>query len=415
MASASVLPDEFEEEVRGEPETKRARRGSASSGDASSSSSLTTGLLRETHLAVRWDAASLDSVVAVAARQLDVMGYAVVPGVFSEMECRRIRAAQWAWVEATTQHRVSRTNPKTWKLGYWVPCTRRIIQHCGVGQSDAAWLARTNLNAVRVFAGVYGDDKLTVSYDGMNLGPAPELTLNDDGKTRAPWPQDGDWMHTDQSPYRKGRRCIQGFGTFEEVDGQCDATLMVIPRSHLTHKDLVTKHGIAPVLGGKQAGKRNTTDWYKFSEDDLAAVEGNNWRARRVRVSAPKGSIVLWDSRTDHQACAPVKGRKIPRQRNIVYLCYQPVKGMTDRQRARKVAAALNNRTTTHYPRKSKLFGPSPRTYGAQLPDFDVQTGGRDDNDPVVQKLCCMTPYGNKGLLGWKKPQAPMLAFEELD
>ena len=49
------------------------------------------------------------------------------------------------------------------------------------------------------------------------------------------------------------------------------------------------------------------------------------------------------------------------------------------------------------------------------LPDFDVQTGGRDDNDPVVQKLCCMTPYGDKGLLGWKKPQAPMLAFEELD
>jgi hypothetical protein len=86
---------------------------------------------------------------------------------------------------------------------------------------------------------------------------------------------------------------------------------------------------------------------------------------------------------------------------------------MAQVQKQKKQLAALNYRTTSHWPWTSKLFGKTPRTYGAELPDFDIQTDGHNDTDPVVRKLCCFDEYGATGLLGWAKGKKPLLGFVE--
>ena len=349
---------------------------------------------------------SLADKVAVAALELKAQGYAVVEGVYTDAECARNKRAMWDWTSKTTQGRVKELDRNTCTGVKWPPHTHYIIQHLGVGHQQAAWNARTNKKAIEAFARLWGTDKLTSSFDGANLWPAPE------GVNGTRWPVDSTWMHVDQSPYNSDTECVQAWGTFEDVDGEWDATLMVVPGSHLLHKDLLKVNGCAPVH--KATGKPDNNDWYKFTPEELNAILGKDWKTKKaVRVSAPKGSMVFWDSRTFHQGCAPVEGRPVKRDRAIVYLCYGPVKWMTEVQKKKKRDAATNERTTTHWPLKSKLFAPTPRTYGRILPAYDVQTGGRDDNDPTVRKLCCFDAYGSTGLLGWTKEKTPLLDFKQ--
>lgn len=350
----------------------------------------------------------LGDKIAAAAEHLKVHGWAVVPGVVDAATCDRARAEMWDWVERTTQHRVKRSAPATCSAKNWVPNSHYIVQQYAIGHSPAAWIARRDKGVQRVFAELWGTDKLTVSFDGANLRPAPE---NVPGQA---WPKAHTWLHKDQSVYRDGLECIQGFVTYEDVDGDEDATLMVIPGSHLTHAELTQKHRIRPAH--RATFKPDNGDWFKFTPAQLAKIYGEDWKAKTHRVSAPKGSVVLWDSRATHQGCEPVEGRAHARDRALAYVCFGPEALMTENERKKKRDAATNNRTTSHWPWKSKLFGLSPRTYGAVLPDFDVQTGGRDDNDPDVAKLCCFRPYGAgaTGLLGWDADREPLLDFVQL-
>ena len=348
---------------------------------------------------------SLEEKVAVAAEQLKTLGYGVVEGVFSDAECDRNKQAMWDWVVATSKGRVKQSDPKTCTSVNWPAHTHFIVQHFGVGHQPAAWNARTNKKAIEVFARLYGTDKLTTSFDGATLWPAPEDVKG------SRWPQDNTWMHVDQTPYSSNTECVQSWATFEDVDGESDATLMVVPGSHLLHKDLAKFHGCAPE---HKNGRPDNNDWFKFSQVQLELILGEKWKTTKtVRVSAPKGSMVFWDSRTFHQGCAPVEGRPVKRDRAIVYLCYGPVKWMTEVQKKKKRDAATNERTTTHWPLRSKLFAKTPRTYGRILPDYDVQTGGRDDKDPVVRKLCCFDAYGSTGLLGWTMEKTPLMDFKQ--
>lgn len=354
---------------------------------------------------------SFEAAIKKAALDLEEKGYAVVPGVFEPEFCDAIKAQLWDWVRRTTQGRVKPSDPSTWKTVNWIPHTHYIVQHYVMGHSKAVWAARKHPKAIEVFARLYGNDKLTVSYDGACLWPAPEGLPGDESGIN--WTKDNIWLHVDQSLYLDGRRCIQGFANFEEADGQWDSTLKVIPGSHKIHEKLVSKHGIRPEMGGKQAGKPDKNHWYKFTEEELERIYGKDFREKVVRVSAPKGSIVLWDSRTVHQNCPPIKGRPIARDRAIVYLCYGPADWMSDAEVKNKAQRAIEERMSSHWPWQTKLFGKSPRTYGRVLPDFDEQTGERDDNDRLIRKLCCLDgaypKTAGSGLLGWTHEQQPLI------
>ena len=87
----------------------------------------------------------------------------------------------------------------------------------------------------------------------------------------------------------------------------------------------------------------------------------------KVRVACPKGSLVLWDSRTVHCGAEPLR-RTEPRIRSVIYLCYLPRSHATEANLRKKIKAFEDQRTTSHWPNKPKLFPLKPRTYGNPVP-----------------------------------------------
>jgi len=84
------------------------------------------------------------------------------------------------------------------------------------------------------------------------------------------------------------------------------------------------------------------------------------------KIKCPKGSLVLWDSRTIHCGTEALKTREKPNIRAIIYLCYMP-KSIYSKTDFKKREKAFNElRTTNHWGKK--LFPKTPRTYGNELP-----------------------------------------------
>ena len=87
---------------------------------------------------------------------------------------------------------------------------------------------------------------------------------------------------------------------------------MVKHGSHAAHQPFFEGH---TVLSPKQ--QATTPDFYIFQPPELPF-----WDAYESRpLSAPAGSLFLWDSRTAHQNVLPQTAEQ---WRHVCYCCYQP-------------------------------------------------------------------------------------------
>jgi hypothetical protein len=136
MSSASQNQQQQQQQQQ-EPPTKRARGGG---NDGNGTTDNGTG------------ADALGAAIRKAAEDLERDGYAVVPDIFTSTECATMQAEMWGWMEQTTQGRVSRKDDTTWGNTHWVPNSHRLVHQYRVGHSRPVWRARTNRNAIRVFA-----------------------------------------------------------------------------------------------------------------------------------------------------------------------------------------------------------------------------------------------------------------------
>eukprot|EP00697_Spironema_sp_BW2_P012851 gnl/Spiro4/29516_TR14452_c0_g4_i1.p1 gnl/Spiro4/29516_TR14452_c0_g4~~gnl/Spiro4/29516_TR14452_c0_g4_i1.p1 ORF type:complete len:356 (-),score=52.27 gnl/Spiro4/29516_TR14452_c0_g4_i1:43-1080(-) len=231
----------------------------------------------------------------------------------------------------------------TWRSSNLPFSLHRIYQH-GIAHYQPLWDVRQNPAVHDVFARLWQTPDLLVSFDGMCVMEPPEWS----GKKM----HIDSWFHFDQGPRKLGRHCIQGLVTLEDMSS-ADGTLMVIDSSHNLHLDFFRNFGMELVAG----------DWHKFTKEQsdwLLAQPGLCVR----RISAPKGSLVLWDSRTAHCNQPPQIGRPHPRWRFVVYVCMMPRKYATPKDLAKKLSALNELRVTSHWPCKVKLFGKAPRAYG---------------------------------------------------
>ena len=87
------------------------------------------------------------------------------------------------------------------------------------------------------------------------------------------------------------------------------------------------------------------------------------------RVTCPKGSLVLWDSRIIHCGVESVRGREKQNFRAVCYVSYGPRAHASAKDLVKKRKAFEDLRMTTHWAAKPKLFGKNPRTYGGVVPD----------------------------------------------
>jgi len=280
---------------------------------------------------------------------LDHYGVAIVPNVLSKSEAIQMQYGMWETLEGLTQTwelPIRRENPHSWgEMGKLYPKHSMLHQHHGIGHAPFVWNVRQNPSVVNVFSHIWKcpQEDLLCSFDGASFHMPHEATGKGYFRNL--------WLHVDQSYTRNEFECIQGWVTGYDVR-EGDATLCVMPKSHILHAEVAKKFNIT-----------EKEDWYKLGEEHLE--EYRAWGCKETRIVCPRGSMVLWDSRTVHCGVEPLKERERANFRCVVYTCYMP-RSMTNTLQKR-ITAFEEGRMTTHWPCKVKLFGTQPRTYGGDV------------------------------------------------
>lgn len=288
-------------------------------------------------------------------RLLDEYGVAVLTNVINEEECIMLEDKAWKELEELMNGRVKKDEKETWKnILDLFPMHSMLIQHHCIGHSDWVWDIRQNKNVVKGFSDLWGckEKDLLVSFDGVSIHMPPEVTKR--GYFR------NSWLHTDQSSKKKGHECWQGLINLRDVN-EGDATLVVMPKSHKFHEEFFSHFK-----------KDSGGDWYKLDGEDEKAFfveKGCN----EVAIKAPKGALVLWDSRTMHFGKESDKNRPNENHRFVAYVCMTPRSKSTDKMLKKKQEAFNQLRMTTHWPHAPKLFPKQPRTYGKEIQTMNIR------------------------------------------
>ena len=213
-----------------------------------------------------------------------------------------------------------------------------------LGHSQAVWDVRQDPRVVDVFANLYGVQRndLLSSFDGVSMMPPPEFT-------GIGW-QNGGWLHADTS-FHNPKPCVQGFVNFFDVQSG-DGTLTVLLRSHAQFDRVPARLNIPDKSFMMLKTVTGLREWY----------EGQG--CEQVRVQAPAGSMVLWDTKTIHSGCNPLKGRASPNWRLVVYTCMMPRTLSSPKDIQRRISMFERGRMSNHYAASPRIFPALPRTYG---------------------------------------------------
>lgn len=304
---------------------------------------------------------------------INKFGVAIVLNVIDEAECQNTINGMWDYLEHITKNslcKIKRDDVDTWRNYNKLYFKHSMLmQHWNVGQAQYIWNLRQNEKFVKIFAKIHNVNKseLLVSFDGSSVHFPSEIT-------KIGWNRKVEY-HCDQSFLRNDFECVQGWvNAFDTNEG--DATLSFLERSHLFHKDFKVD---MKVSGEKGDGKE---DWYILGTNNDRKVKYYLEKGcTEQKIKCPKGSLVLWDSRTIHCGTEPLKERVKQNFRCVVYLCYLP-RSLCNNANLRKKQKAFNDlRTTNHNPCKIKLFSKEPRTYGGIMPNIT------QINPPVLSDL----------------------------
>lgn len=299
------------------------------------------------HLMVRGDLSNLWDI-------LREYGVAVIPHTLNDAECDdALQHIHSFYMNLTQRMKVpyNHEDPTTYRtLSELHKMHGMLFQSYGVGQNQASWNIRQHPNVYQAFCALWGDDDLLTSMDGLSYQIAPELVPTAKGKdnTRAGFFQ-YTWFHTDQSYTRNELECIQGQVNLFDVDPG-DATLVVLEKSHNFHGEFATTFG-----------EGSKADW--FALEMRGKERGEGYKAfyldrgcQERRITCPRGSLILWDSRTIHCGSEPLRGRPSRHWRSVVYVCMTP-RYLCDRATMEKRRQAfIEQCTTSHWPHRINIF-----------------------------------------------------------
>jgi ectoine hydroxylase-related dioxygenase (phytanoyl-CoA dioxygenase family) len=307
--------------------------------------------------------------------KLKKYGYCVVENVLSNKICNDTIKSMWKWLEGLGTG-IKRNDKTTWSNKNWIMSLHQgMIQHT-LGHEEFMWKIREHKNVIKIFSQIHKTNKLLVSFDGATIARPPET-----GFVRS---SDNCWLHTDQNIITDINKewSIQGVANFED-SGDEDGCLFIGEGSHLLHTKLF------------QNNKKNPKgNWYKLNENDVNYIIKNKIKFKKV--NAPKGSLILFDSRCIHSGYPNQKNREIERLRYVIYLAMTPSIRATKKDIAKKIKAVKEGRTTSHWSSNNiKLFG-KPRTYGGDFPNYLTRKENIPDYDKWSirrKKLSGLIPY----------------------
>ena len=285
---------------------------------------------------------------------LDTYGVAIIPSILCDQESDAIVQGTWQYLEHITQKweiPIKQEDTKTWLQFYKLfPIHSMLLQYWQVGHAQVSWDVRQNPKVVDIYAQLYKckPEELLVSFDGLSFHLPPEIT-------KRGWNKNNLWLHCDQSYTQNDFKNAQSWVTGTNVN-EGDATLAILEGSHKYHKEFATHFNMT-----------KNVQWTKLTEDQITFYKERNCEFQKI--ICPKGSMVLWDSRTIHCGVEADKSRSKPNIRAIIYVCYAPRTKCREANIKKKQKAFKELRATIHDPIDLKLFGKNPRTYGAPLPE----------------------------------------------
>ena len=300
--------------------------------------------------------------------KLDQYGVAVIPNVLNNYECNKINEGMWDFFEHISNNwsgelkAINRNDVSTWKGIYQLyPLHSQLFKGIHSSHAQVSWDVRQNNKIVDIFANLWNctNEELLVSFDSFSFCLPPEIT-------KKGW-ENKSWFHSDQSYTRNDFECIQSWVTGNDVE-EGDSTLAIMEGSHKYHKDFGEKFCI-----------NDKNDWYKLNSiEEKFYVEKN---CQYKKIKCPKGSLVLWDSRTIHYGCGPMKNRSNPNFRSVIYLCYMPKSLCSVKHLEKKKNLFYKKRTTNHWPCKPITVSEKPNTFGGKFPEI------LEVPDPVLSTL----------------------------
>jgi len=263
-------------------------------------------------------------------------GYCVVEDVFTKQECIETINSMWKWLE-NLETGIHRNNSKTWINDNWPPHLHQGMIHHSIAHEEFIWKNREHPNIIKVFSQIFNTDQLLSSFDGVCIGRPPVIDTKDMILS---------WLHTDQNiipsyipideVYDSEFYCIQGILNYEDVNDD-DASLFIGKETHLTHTDLFVHNGKKPI-----------EHWYVLDKYDADWLI-NEKHIEFVKLNAPAGSILLFDTRNIHQGY-PGKSKKNNNTfRYVQYVSMTPATRTTKKDLALKRESIEKCLVTSHF------------------------------------------------------------------
>jgi hypothetical protein len=265
-------------------------------------------------------------------------GYAVYKDVASPDEITRAHDLFWDFIEGLGNN-IKRTNPNTWHNDAWPQSHKNgAIAGHSVGHSSFLWYCRDLVHIRTIFARLWNDSRLLVSFDG---GGAFRPT-----SFEPQWRTTGGWYHFDQNGSKKfGLHCYQGLLNLIEA-GESRGGLVVVPGSHLWHEEFFVRR---PNSG------RNQGDFIRISPKEIAEHTSES----PIKICCEAGDFIVWDSRTVHcntpalQPPTPLGNNwNVSLERLVAYVCMTPLAMAKEPEKLLSLRrqALTEGITTNHWP-----------------------------------------------------------------
>jgi len=293
-------------------------------------------------------------------------GIAIIPSILNDDECKEMENEMWNYLEYITKdwndnfglHNkpINRNDKTTWKFIDSLTNKNIIFQFWNIGHSQMCWNNRQNPKIVNVFAKFWNVEptELHVSFDGASF----QLCKNNNHK---------EWFHVDHSYNDSTFKNIQSWVTCFDVTSS-DASLIILESSNLLHEEVSKKFNL----------NNDLRDYKHLLEEQLDYYLN---RCIKQRIVCPKGSLVIWDSRTVHYADYSLIN-ELKNLRCISYLCYKPKNQSSEENNKLRQRAFDNLYTTSHDPLNIKFKYNTP-----YINDQDVNNYITKINKPILTEL----------------------------
>ncbi len=323
-------------------------------------------------------------------KDLEEKGYCVIENALTREEAAVLNERVWhefverAWPACRMDDR------SNWKETF--PIHQKTGMFTGpAGQIQVMWDLRQDPRIFDIFAKIWNTQELVVSMDGLSLMCPTDIREG----YFTPWPHVDQEINRRQDDVTHDNNAPSGFvsesvlktapytvqGQFLLEDSfEGDGGFYLIPHSHSKFDEF------APLLEAIDASEMSGNEKREGRNKVLVDLFGPSYGKQ---VTAPKGSLILWDSRTIHWNQHPTNPGTV---RMVGYLCYVPKARLTEECKKLRKEAFVNGASTGHNPVYPQVKYTKEHIY----PEYIRYLEDPSYRQPVIH----LTPLG-ESLLGF--------------